>query len=134
MSEQNDNVMIEVEDLTKTYGSYTAVDHLNFSLLRGEVVGFLGPNGAGKTTTMRMLTGYMPPSNGAAYIMGHDTVSDSMAARERLGYLPETVPLYPEMTVERYLHFVGQLRRVPNLVERVVVARVTELYRHLTLL
>lgn len=119
MSEQNHDVMIEVEELTKTYGSYTAVDHLNFSLLRGEVVGFLGPNGAGKTTTMRMLTGYMPPTAGSAYIMGHHTVEDSMAARQRLGYLPETVPLYPEMSVEKYLHFVGELRRVPNLWERI---------------
>lgn len=119
MSEQNHDVMIEVEELTKTYGSYTAVDHLNFSLMRGEVVGFLGPNGAGKTTTMRMLTGYMPPTSGSAYIMGHHTVDDSMAARRRLGYLPETVPLYPEMSIEKYLHFVGELRRVPNLWERI---------------
>ena len=119
MSEQNHDVMIEVEDLTKTYGSYTAVDHLNFSLMRGEVVGFLGPNGAGKTTTMRMLTGYMPPTAGSAYIMGHHTVDDSMAARQRLGYLPETVPLYPEMSVEKYLHFVGELRRVPDLWNRI---------------
>lgn len=119
MSEQNHDVMIEVEELTKTYGSYTAVDHLNFSLMRGEVVGFLGPNGAGKTTTMRMLTGYMPPTSGSAYIMGHHTVDASMAARRRLGYLPETVPLYPEMSIEKYLHFVGELRRVPNLWERI---------------
>lgn len=119
MSEQNHDVMIEVEELTKTYGSYTAVDHLNFSLMRGEVVGFLGPNGAGKTTTMRMLTGYMPPTAGSAYIMGHHTVDDSMAARRRLGYLPETVPLYPEMSVEKYLHFVGELRRVPDLWNRI---------------
>lgn len=119
MSEQNHDVMIEVEELTKTYGSYTAVDHLNFSLMRGEVVGFLGPNGAGKTTTMRMLTGYMPPTAGSAYIMGHHTVDDSMAARQRLGYLPETVPLYPEMSVEKYLHFVGELRRVPDLWNRI---------------
>jgi ABC-2 type transport system ATP-binding protein len=83
------------------------------------VVGFLGPNGAGKTTTMRILTGYMPATAGAAYIAGFNTLSDSIAARQRLGYLPETIPLYSEMTVEGYLAFVGRIRRLPNLWDRV---------------
>lgn len=111
--------MIEAEQLTKVYGSYTAVDGVSFSCTKGEIVGFLGPNGAGKTTTMRVLTGYLPPTSGAAYIAGHNTLTDSLQARKRLGYLPETVPLYPEMTVEGYLAFTGRIRKVDNLWERV---------------
>lgn len=112
-------VMIEADKLTKVYGDYTAVNNLSFSCHKGEIVGFLGPNGAGKTTTMRMLTGYMPPTTGTAYIAGFHTVDDSLKAREHLGYLPETVPLYPEMRVEEYLAFIGQLRRVPNVWKRI---------------
>jgi ABC-2 type transport system ATP-binding protein len=115
----NDQMMIEAENLTKRYGRFTAVNNLTFSCHAGEVVGFLGPNGAGKTTTMRMLTGYMPPTDGRAYIAGHDTLTESLPARKRLGYLPETVPLYPEMSVEGYLAFVGKLRRLDNLWERI---------------
>lgn len=115
----NDALMIETENLTKTYGGFTAVNNISFSCQAGEVVGFLGPNGAGKTTTMRMLAGYMPPTGGRAYIAGHDTLAESLEARRRLGYLPETFPLYPEMSVEGYLAFVGKLRRVDNLWERI---------------
>jgi ABC-2 type transport system ATP-binding protein len=114
-----DNVMIEADMLTKQYGPVTAVQAISFTCQKGEVVGFLGPNGAGKTTTMRILTGYMPPTSGAAYIAGYHTIEQSIEARQRLGYLPETVPLYPEMSVEGYLAFVGKLRRVDNLWDRV---------------
>lgn len=113
------DLMIEVENLTKQYGSFTAVDNISFSCRRGEIVGLLGPNGAGKTTTMRVLTGYMPPTSGEAYIAGFDTLNDSIAARRHLGYLPESVPLYKEMTVESYLAFVGEVRRVENVWDRV---------------
>lgn len=119
MSPKNDSVMIQADGLTKRYGELTAVKDITFRCRRGEIVGFLGPNGAGKTTTMRMLTGYMPPTEGAAYIAGHNTLTESIAARQRLGYLPETVPLYQEMSVENYLAYVGRLRRVDNLWERV---------------
>jgi len=115
MDETNSNVMIEVDRLTKRYGVHKAVDDISFSCREGEIVGFLGPNGAGKTTTMRILTGYMPPTSGDAYIAGCHTLDDSLAARRQLGYLPETVPLYPEMTVEDYLAFVGNVRRLDNL-------------------
>ncbi|MDX1616732.1 MAG: ABC transporter ATP-binding protein [Candidatus Promineifilaceae bacterium] len=111
--------MIEATGLTKRYGNVTAVNNVTFTCRRGEIVGFLGPNGAGKTTTMRMLAGYTPPTVGKAYISGYDTISQSMQARQRLGYLPETVPLYGEMRVEDYLAFVGRLRQVDNLWERV---------------
>ena len=119
MSPQNENVMIQAEGLTKKYGNVTVVKDITFRCKRGEIVGFLGPNGAGKTTTMRMLTGYLPPSDGAAYIAGHHTLTESIEARQKLGYLPETVPLYTEMSVENYLAYVGRLRRVDNLWERV---------------
>jgi len=101
--------MIEVEDLTKWYGPNLAVDHVNFQIPAGEIVGFLGPNGAGKSTTLRILTGYMPPSGGRAAIAGHDVLEESEQARANLGYLPESTPLYPEMRVEEYLHYRGQL-------------------------
>lgn len=119
MTEPNDQYMIEAEGLTKSYAGFTAVNNLSFSCRKGEIVGFLGPNGAGKTTTMRMLTGYMPPTQGDAYIGGHHTIRDTMAARQTLGYLPETVPLYPEMSVEGYLEFIGRVRRIDNVWDRV---------------
>jgi ABC-2 type transport system ATP-binding protein len=119
MSPNNEHVMIQADGLTKKYGNVTAVKDLTFRCKRGEIVGFLGPNGAGKTTTMRMLTGYLPPTEGAAYIAGHHTLTESIEARQKLGYMPETVPLYQEMSVENYLAYVGRLRRVDNLWERV---------------
>jgi ABC-2 type transport system ATP-binding protein len=115
----NERLMIEADGLTKVFGNLTAVEDISFTCRQGEIVGFLGPNGAGKTTTMRMLTGYMPPSSGSASIAGYDTVGDSISARQSLGYLPETVPLYPEMRVEDYLAFVGRVRKVDNLWDRV---------------
>jgi ABC-2 type transport system ATP-binding protein len=111
--------MIQVEGLTKYYGDHPAIVDLNFHAEAGEILGFLGPNGAGKTTTMRILTGYMPPSAGKASVAGFDVVDQSLEVRRRVGYLPETVPLYPEMSVVEYLEFMGSLRRVANLDDRI---------------
>ncbi|HLB63301.1 MAG TPA: ABC transporter ATP-binding protein [Anaerolineales bacterium] len=111
--------MIQVEGLTKYYGRNLAIQGLTFDAEAGEILGFLGPNGAGKTTTMRILAGYMPPSSGSARVAGFDVVDQSLEVRRRVGYLPETVPLYPEMSVSEYLTFMGSLRRVPNLDDRV---------------
>ena len=106
----NQEITIEVKNLTKFYGDYPAIEDLSFSVNKGEILGFLGPNGAGKTTTMRILTGFMPPSGGTAKIAGFDVVSESLDARKQIGYLPETVPLYLDMTVEDYLDFLGKIR------------------------
>lgn len=105
--------MIEVEHLSKIYGSTPAIQDVTFNVEPGEILGFLGPNGAGKTTTMRILAGYLPASSGSAHIAGYDVHEDSMAVRRRIGYLPETPPLYPEMTVEGFLHFVARIKGVP---------------------
>ncbi len=105
--------MITVEHLSKVYGSTPAITDVTFSVEPGEILGFLGPNGAGKTTTMRILTGYLPATSGTATIAGFDVHEDSMAVRQRIGYLPETPPLYPDMTVEGFLHFVARLKGVP---------------------
>ncbi len=111
--------MIQVEGLTKDYGARLAVDNLSFHAEKGEILGFLGPNGAGKTTTMRILSGYMPPTSGKVSIAGFDVVEQSLEVRRRVGYLPETVPLYQDMTIFEYLKFMGSLRQVPNLDTRV---------------
>ena len=95
--------MIEVQHLTKRYGRVTAVDDVSFRVERGEILGFLGPNGAGKTTTMRILTGYMPATEGKAIVAGFDVFDQPIEAKRRTGYLPETPPLYPDMTVGEYL-------------------------------
>ncbi len=113
--------MIQVEGLTKRYGERTAVRNLNFTARKGEIIGFLGPNGAGKTTTMRILTGFMPPSEGKAIVAGFDVLTESLEVRKRVGYLPENVPLYPEMTVVQYLDFMAELRQISNREERVDV-------------
>ncbi|WP_445299672.1 ATP-binding cassette domain-containing protein [Microcoleus sp. AT9_A5] len=105
--------MIEVEHLSKTYGSTAAIADVSFSVESGEILGFLGPNGAGKTTTMRILSGYLPASSGTARIAGMDVHENSMAVRQRIGYLPENPPLYPEMTVEGFLFFVARIKQVP---------------------
>ena len=105
--------MIEVQHLTKHYGRFTAVDDVSFRVDKGEILGFLGPNGAGKTTTMRILTGYMPASSGKAVIAGFDIFDQPIEAKRRIGYLPETPPLYPDMTVRDYLLFVGRIKGVP---------------------
>ena len=111
--------MIKVSGLTKDYGSRRAIHNLSFDAQQGEIVGFLGPNGAGKTTTMRILTGYMPPSDGEAIVAGYDVVEESLEVRKRVGYLPETVPLYQDMVVFDYLKFMGELRHIPNVDDRV---------------
>ena len=102
--------MIEVNDVTKYYGNFPAIMDINFRVEPGEVVGFLGPNGAGKSTTMKVITGFIPPSSGSASIAGYDIVNESLEARKHIGYLPETVPLYTEMTVREYLDYMGKLR------------------------
>ena len=104
--------MIEVQHLTKQYGRFTAVDDVSFRVDKGEILGFLGPNGAGKTTTMRILTGYMPATSGKAVIAGFDIFDQPIEAKRRIGYLPETPPLYTDMTVRDYLLFVGRIRGV----------------------
>jgi ABC-2 type transport system ATP-binding protein len=102
--------MIEVQNLTKRYGPFTAVDDVSFRVEPGEILGFLGPNGAGKTTTMRVLTGYMPATEGKAFVAGYDVFTSPLEAKRRTGYLPETPPLYPEMTVREYLTYVARLK------------------------
>jgi ABC-2 type transport system ATP-binding protein len=111
--------MIQVEGLIKDYGARRAIEGITFHANQGEIIGFLGPNGAGKTTTMRILTGYMPPTAGKATVAGFDVVDQSLDVRKRVGYMPETVPLYPDMTVFEYLKFMADLRRVANAEERV---------------
>lgn len=110
--------MIRVQDLTKDYGPRRAISALNFEARQGEIVGFLGPNGAGKTTTMRILTGYMPPTEGTAIVGGYDVVAESLEVRKRVGYLPETVPLYTDMTSFEYLKFMADLRQLPDAEDR----------------
>lgn len=111
--------MIEVEGLTKDYGHRRAINNLTFKANSGEILGFLGPNGAGKTTTMRILVGYMPPTMGVARVAGFDVVEQSLEVRKRVGYLPETVPLYPDLTVFDYLKFMADLRHIKNAEDRV---------------
>jgi len=106
--------MIRVTDLTKDYGARRALHELSFEAQQGEIIGFLGPNGAGKTTTMRILAGYMPPTSGEAIVAGYDVMEESLEVRKRVGYLPETVPLYNEMTVADFLKFMAELRHIPN--------------------
>jgi ABC-2 type transport system ATP-binding protein len=106
--------VIEVQNLTKRYGPVTAVSDVSFRVERGEILGFLGPNGAGKTTTMRILTGYMPPTEGKAIVAGFDVFSQPIEAKRRTGYLPETPPLYPDMTVAEYLAFVAKIKGVAS--------------------
>jgi len=106
--------VIEVQHLTKRYGRVTAVDDVSFRVERGEILGFLGPNGAGKTTTMRILTGYMPATEGKAIVAGFDVFDQPLEAKRRTGYLPETPPLYPDMSVVEYLDFVAKIKGVPS--------------------
>ena len=102
--------MIKVTELTKKYARNVAVDHISFEVQKGEIIGFLGPNGAGKTTTMRMLTCFLPPSAGSATVAGFDVLEQPLEVKKRIGYLPETPPLYPEMDTTEYLTFVGKLK------------------------
>src|SRR5215470_4586547 len=102
--------MIKVTQLTKRYARTTAVDQISFEVAKGQIVGFLGPNGAGKTTTMRMLTCFLPPSSGTATVAGFDVLDRPLEVKKRIGYLPETPPIYPEMETSEYLQFVGKLK------------------------
>ncbi len=111
--------MIEIKNITKHFGNLTAVADVTFTVKRGEIVGFLGPNGAGKTTTMRMITGFFPPDVGEIFIDGVDICKDPLNAKRHIGYLPETAPLYEDMTVEEYLNFIGEARQIGNLEERI---------------
>jgi len=106
--------MIKVEGLTKRYDNFVAVRGIDFEVEKGQIVGFLGPNGAGKTTTMRILTCFMPPSEGTASVAGYDVLAQPLEVKKRIGYLPETPPLYPEMEVGEYLTFVGKLKGIPT--------------------
>src|SRR5277367_5010158 len=125
--------MITVKELTKRYARNTAVDHISFDVAKGQIVGFLGPNGAGKTTTMRMLTCFLPPTSGGATVAGFDVLEQPLEVKKRIGYLPETPPLYPEMETGEYLTFVGRLKglsgeelkkRVDYVCQRCAVAEV----------
>ena len=127
--------MIRVSELTKKYARNTAVDHISFEVEKGQIVGFLGPNGAGKTTTMRMLTCFLPPSSGAATVAGFDVLEQPLEVKKRIGYLPETPPLYQEMRTAEYLMFVGKLKglsgaelrqRVDTVCERCAIADVKQ--------
>ncbi len=127
--------MITVTDLTKRYARHTAVDHVSFEVQKGQIVGFLGPNGAGKTTTMRMLTCFLPPTSGQATVAGFDVLEQPFEVKKRIGYLPETPPLYPEMRTAEYLAFVGSLKglsgselnkRVEYVLERCAIADVRD--------
>ena len=141
--------MIKIEHMSKSYGPYPAVIDISFEVLRGEIVGFLGPNGAGKTTTMRVVTGFTPPTEGVVTVSGYDVVSHSLDVRRHIGYLPETVPLYLDMTVTDYLKYMGEIRgmnsswvkeRLPLVIDMVklgdyrdtVVGRLSKGYRQRT--
>ena len=123
--------MIEVENLSKRYGPTLAVSGVSFNVQKGEVLGFLGPNGAGKTTTMRVITGFFPPTSGKVRVAGYDVVEEPLEAKRRTGYLPETPPVYPDMTVAEYLAFVARIKgvsrrdiktRLDEIVEKCAVA------------
>lgn len=119
--------MIEVTNLTKRYGSHVAVDHLSFRVEKGQIYGFLGPNGAGKSTTMNMLTGYLAASEGNVTIDGKDIQKEPEEAKKKIGYLPEIPPLYTEMTVEEYLSFAAELKKLPRAERKEQIAQVMEL-------
>lgn len=119
--------MIEIVELTKRYGRFTAVNGISFRVDRGEVLGFLGPNGAGKSTTMRMITGYIPPTQGRVAVGGMDTVQDALAVRKMIGYLPENAPSYGELTVAEYLRFIAEMRGFKRQEQIARVAAVMEL-------
>jgi ABC-2 type transport system ATP-binding protein len=118
--------VIEVDNLTKSYGGHLAVSDVSFRAEKGEILGFLGPNGAGKTTTMRMLTCYLPPTSGTARVAGFDVVEESREVRRRIGYLPESVPLYGDLQVQAYLDFVGRLKGMSRSDRRARIERTSD--------
>src|SRR5688572_23916805 len=117
------DVMIQASDLTKRFGSVRALDRVSFQVEKGEVLGFLGPNGAGKSTTMRILTGFLAGDEGTVRVAGHDAALDSVAVRRATGYLPEGVPLYPEMRTAEYLRFRARLKGIPRAGRRGAIDR-----------
>ncbi len=119
--------MIKVENLSKSFGTKVAVNRVSFTVERGEVLGFLGPNGAGKSTTMRMITGFIPPSEGTVSVGGHDIVDDPIAAKRLIGYLPENAPAYTDMTVEGFLGFIAELRGLHGDARKKAIHRVVEM-------
>ena len=119
--------MIQVRDLKKSFGPKTAVNGITFTVERGEVLGFLGPNGAGKSTTMRMITGFIPPSEGAISIGGHDIVENPLPAKRLIGYLPENAPSYSDMSVSGFLHFTAELRGLRGDAKKKAVHRAVEM-------
>lgn len=121
------NQMIEIQNLVKKFGPFTAVAGVSFSVRRGEVLGFLGPNGAGKSTTMKMVTGYLTPTSGSAVVCGHDVGRSPQAVKERIGYLPEGAPAYPDMTPESFLRFVAEVRGLKGGAKQKRIAQVAEL-------
>ena len=118
--------MIEIRNLTKSFGPIKAVDNVSFTVKKGEILGFLGPNGAGKSTTMRMITGFIPPSRGTALISGFDITRDPISARKRIGYLPENAPVYPDMAVNAYLEFCAEIRGFSGAAKQRKVAEVVD--------
>jgi ABC-2 type transport system ATP-binding protein len=121
--------VITVKNLTKFYGEYMAIEGVSFAVNKGEIVGFLGPNGAGKTTTMKILAGFLPATSGSAVVAGFDVVKQSLDARRNIGYLPETVPLYTDMTVRQYLDYMGSLKGMDNAVKKRRIDEVIEICR-----
>jgi len=118
--------MIEVENLTKFYGEVRGIEDVSFSIGKGEITGFLGPNGSGKTTTMRILTCFFPPTSGRANVAGYDVTKNPIEVRRRIGYMPETVPLYPDMNVTTYLTFVAEAKRMDKRVRKNKIAEIME--------
>jgi ABC-2 type transport system ATP-binding protein len=118
--------MIEVDNVTKRFGPLVAVDHISFSVPRGEVVGFLGPNGAGKSTTMRILAGFFPPTSGVASVGGHDVVTHALQVKQMVGYFPERVSVYPDLPVRSFLDFVAEAKDVPRAERKQEINRVID--------
>jgi len=123
------NQMIEIQNLTKRYGQIVAVDNLNFTVEKGEILGFLGPNGAGKSTTMNIITGYLPSTEGTVKVSGFDIAQEPNEVKKRIGYLPENPPLYTDMTVDEYLNFVSQLKKVEKSKRKEQISNIVELLR-----
>jgi ABC-2 type transport system ATP-binding protein len=120
-------VLIEVVNLTKKYGQHLAIDQLNFTVNRGEILGFLGPNGAGKTTTMNIITGYISATSGCVKLDGQDILADPITVKAKIGYLPENPPLYMDMTVKEYLNFVSDIKKIPVQNKRSILDKIVEL-------
>ena len=126
IDKESAKTMLKVENLKKSFGSFEAVKGISFSVAKGEVLGFLGPNGAGKSTTMRMITGFLPPTSGTAVVCGHDIAADPVAAKQCIGYLPESAPSYRAMTVTEFLSFIAEVRGYAGAKARAKVSEVIE--------